>query len=141
MSHTYRPTLSPPARFLAQAWPIVIGISASVKGESVSTLILDEVFAGIPITVFLWRLGRVRLVVDQNDVTSFGFLATRRLPWAEIDHFALSEGSSFAHAVLKDGSLVGLPAIQAAQINWLLGRRSRAADIVAELNRLNPSQH
>src|SRR5712692_175710 len=76
---------------------------------------------------------RVRLLVDQDGVTSYGFLTTRRLPWPQIDHFALSEGSSFAHAVLKDDTLVGLPAVQAAQIMWFLGVRSHAADTVAGL--------
>ncbi len=137
MTRTYRPALTPLARFLSRAVPFLAGVLPLVR-EGFGAAVGTEALFGVPVGIFLWRLSVVRLDVDEVGLVSFGPLKTHRLSWSDISHIELGEGSSYANAVMKDGSLVGLPAVQATQLSWLLERRPRAADVVDELNRLRP---
>ncbi len=136
-TRVYAPTLTPLARFLAKAVPVVVGLATFVH-DGFGSMVGSEVFFGLPVGIFLWRMGNVRLEVDGAGIVSVGPLKRKRLAWSEIDHLELIEGSAYACAVLHDGELVGLPAVQAAKITWLLGRRSHAYDVVDEVNRLRP---
>ncbi len=136
-TRVYRPMLTPLATFLSRAVPLLAGLVTLVR-SGFGAAVGVEAFFGLPVGLFLWRLSVVRLEVDEGGIVSHGPLKTRRLPWSDIDRLELGEGSSYANAVMRDGSLVGLPAVQATQLSWLLGRRSHAADIVDELNRLRP---
>jgi len=136
-TRVYAPTLTPLARFLAKALPVVVGVATLIHDGLGAALAAELVF-GVPAGIFLWRLGIIRLEVDGAGMVSVGPLKTFRLPWSEIDHVELIEDSAYACAVLRNGELVGLPAVQAAKITWVLGRRSHAYDVVDEVNRLRP---
>jgi hypothetical protein len=91
--------------------------------------------AGLALSVVFWVLRRPRVEVRTGGIRVVNYVGSRRIPWSDIVLFELPKVASWARAILADGTVVPLHAVQPPVVAWLLPVRSRAHRSVDELNR------
>jgi hypothetical protein len=100
----------------------------------------DAAFAGFDavaigaFAVLMWRQSRLRIVANEECLTVVNYLSTSHLPWTSIDRFDSSTGYFGIRAIMKDGRIVSLNAVQKWNLAVWLHRLTRADVIANELN-------
>jgi hypothetical protein len=100
----------------------------------------DAAFAGFDVVAagafaaLMSRQSRLRIVANEEDLTVVNYLSRFHLPWTSIARFDSSTGYFGIRAIMKDGRIVSLNAVQKWNLAVWLHRLTRADVIANELN-------
>lgn len=121
----------PPA--LAFWYMTVFGFAPDAPPVSPAGRIAMAIFGGSVLFVGI-RIARIRITLQSDGLTVVNLFRTEKVSWGNLDRFELREGASWAYAVLRDGTRIGLSAVQPGYLAVWGVVRSRAHNRIAELD-------
>lgn len=109
------------------------GVIGVVRGATRGSFVIAAVGAALA-AVMMWRQARLSVRAPAEGLTVTNYLGAKRLRWSEIDHFDSSAAYWGIAAILRDGSIVRLNAVQKSNLARWLNEPTRADGITDELN-------